>query len=171
MVKQFFSITLLAIIVSSCTAMTPYSFGFSAEEDDRFWISKALYNDYMGAPAGSIGCCLSEGGATAYVFPEEYPHKGYFMWRDFKEKKNYHAHVQYPDNVEELADGLADKVVLRSGKIKEKRVKIITSITEDNWVITWVANYIGGPGIVERELIEIGRAKGEILPPLEEESE
>jgi len=171
MVKQFFSITLLAIIVSSCTAMTPYNFSFSAAEDDRFWISKALYNGYMGAPAGSIGCCLSEGGATAYVFPEEYPHQGYFMWRDFKGKKNYHAHVQYPDNVKKLAEGLSNEILLRSGRVIEKEVFIITSITEDNWVVTWVANFLGGPGIIERELIEIGRAKGEVLPPLEEEAE
>jgi len=170
MVKKIISLLLLIVSVSGCTAMTPYSFSFSAEEDDRFWISKALYNGYMGAPAGSIGCCLSEGGATAHVFPEEYPHKGYFMWRDFKEKKNYHAHVQYPDNVEELADGLSNEIILADGTVREKRVKIITSITSDNWVVTWVANHVGGPGN-QREIIEIGRAKGEILPPLEEGSE
>jgi len=48
---------------------------------------------------------------------------------------------------------------------------IITSITTDNWVVTWVANYLGGPGIAEREIIELGRAKGEVLPPVEEGSE
>jgi len=73
MVKQFFSITLLAIIVSSCTAMTPYDFSFSAEEDRRFWLSRAVFNGYIGAGAGNVGCCLATWGGDSLCIPRRIP--------------------------------------------------------------------------------------------------
>jgi len=171
MLKHIFGMLLLAFALSSCSAMTPYDFSFSAEDSDRFWLSRAVFNGYIGAGAGNVGCCLATGGATVSVFPEEYPYKGYFVWHDELTDTHYHAHVQYPGNVEELANSLSDSVVLADGVVIKKDIMIITSITTHNWVVTWVANYLGGPGIAEREIIELGRAKGEVLPPVEEGSE
>ena len=78
-----------------------------------------------------------------------------------KQEQFYKAKVQYPDNVQEMAANMPMEVWLHSDdEPSAGRINLITSITSDNWVITWLANAGGGPNIKKRELIELGRAKG-----------
>lgn len=163
--KHLFILVLLAIsIVSGCSAnpkFEKYIFNFSAEEDDRFFITDAVFDRTFGAPAGSVGCCLASGGKSSSLSVSYYPGYGEFTWYDMKQEQFYKAKVQYPDNVQELAANMSMDVWLYSQEEPSKgRVNLITSVTSDNWVITWLANAGGGPNIKKRELIELGRAQG-----------
>ncbi|MDN3649333.1 hypothetical protein QWZ13_10445 [Reinekea marina] len=164
MSKSLFLILLAWCLVAGCSAnpkFEKYTFNFSAEEDDRFFITDAIFDRTFGAPAGGVGCCLATGGASSSLRVSYYPSYGEFTWYDLKHKQFYKAKVEYPDNVQEMAANLPREVWLFSDdEPVEGGPELITSVTSDNWVITWLANYPGGPNIKKRELIELGRAKG-----------
>ena len=138
-----------------------YIFNFSAEEDERFFITDAIFDRTFGAPAGGVGCCLATGGASSSLRVNYYPGYGEFTWYDMKYKQFYKARIQYPGNVQEMAANMPKQIWLHSQEEPvDAYINLITSITSDNWVITWLANAGGGPNIKKRELIELGRAKG-----------
>ena len=162
-------ICILLSIATACSEPVDYTFGFSAEESDRFYLVTAKYDDYMNVPAGIIGCCLANGGKSASMFPEKYPKKGYFVWHDESTKTYYQATLHYPVNLKEIADDLPDFYFVTNYKgVKRKEPKavyLITSITSNNEVVTWVANTMMGAPHIDRTIIELDRAKGEPFVP------
>jgi hypothetical protein len=166
---RIFILCLLISITAACSEPVDYRFGFSAEESDRFYLVTAEFDDYMNVPAGIIGCCLASGSASASMFPEKYPRKGYFVWHDKPADIYYHATLNYPKNLKEIADDLPEFISVTGfqGKVskKPKQIYILSSITSKNEVVSWISNRgIGGP-YVKRNLIELDRAKGEPFVP------
>ena len=163
-------ILLSSLSMMSCSEPVDYTFGFSAEESNRFLLVTAKYDDYMNVPAGVIGCCLGSGGKSASTFPEKYPKEGYFVWYDKVSESYYQATLKYPENMKEIADKkLPDFYTIKDYKNIEskrpKRIYLITSITSKNEVITWLANAKMSASHIDRTTIELDRAKGESFVP------
>ena len=159
-------LALICLSLLACSEPVDYTFGFSAEESNRFLLVTAKYDDYMNVPAGVIGCCLASGGASASMFPEKYPKKGYFVWYDKLTESYYRAYLTYPDNIKTIADELGDLVYWKDGSTSHKSVYLITSITSNNEAITWLSNTMrNSKALTKRELVELDRAKGESFVP------
>ena len=162
-------ICILLSITTACSEPVDYTFGFSAEESNRFYLVTAEFDDYMNVPAGIIGCCLANGGKSASMFPEKYPKKAYFVWHDKPADIYYHATLKYPENLKEIADDLPDFFLIKGYQGVERKepkaVYLITSITSNNEVVTWVANTMMGAPHIDRTIIELDRAKGEPFVP------
>lgn len=159
------------LLPTACSAIPrkgklDYNFGFSAYKGGDIFLVKAIFNGYR-VPAGAIGCCVGYGGASSEGFAN-YPSHANFVWLDVKTGIFYKASLVYPDNIAEIADGLSEYYWLHSQKEPEKvkTNKLITSITADNYVVSWVANAIGitsGLGhrnTKKRDIVELARAKG-----------
>jgi hypothetical protein len=159
-------IVLFFVFNASCSEPVKYTFGFSAAEDNRFWFITAQFDSRMNVPAGAVGCCLGDAGKSASMFPKAYPKEGYFEWFDEKTTTYYQAHVQYPENLKQIADDLPDFYLVTNyeniTRKEPKQVYFITSITSDNQVISWISNSGSQGSHIEKEQIEIGRAKGKV---------
>jgi hypothetical protein len=162
---RLFILALICLSLLACSEPVDYTFGFSAEETDRFYLLTAEYDDYMNVPAGIIGCCLASGSKSASMFPEKYPKKGYFVWHDEATESYYRATLKYPENLKEIADGLPDFVNFTDGEKYPKEVYLLTSITSENEAISWISNGMIGNKYNDRTLIELDKAKGEPFVP------
>jgi hypothetical protein len=162
-------IILSSLSMMSCSEPVDYTFGFSAEESNRFLLVTAKYDDYMNVSAGVIGCCLASGGASASMFPEKYPKKGYFVWFDKSVNTYFHATLNYPKDIKSIADNLNDFILVRdyTGENSKhpKRIYLITSITSNNEVVSWLSNAKMASDNITRDLVELDKAKGEPFVP------
>ena len=147
-----------------CKRKAPYyDFSFSADDGHPIVLSASF--DGKGVPAGVLGgCCFSRGRATAAMMWQEYPSRGEFYWCDETTEQAYTATLHYPDDLEQIASSL-DKTYKLSWTSQPEpgHAHLITSVSRHNEVVSWMANSLGGPAVVERDLREIGRAPGKLV--------
>jgi hypothetical protein len=157
---------ILLTINTACSEPVKYTFGFSGDEDNRYGFVTAKFDNRMYVPVGNVGCCLGDAGATSSMFPKAYPKEGYFEWIDEKTFTYYSATIKYPENLKQIADDLPDFYLVTNyeniTRKEPKRVYLITSVTSDNQVISWISNSGSRGSHIKKELIEIGRAKGKV---------
>ncbi|MFC3032275.1 hypothetical protein ACFOEE_07080 [Pseudoalteromonas fenneropenaei] len=156
-------IILSLTLLTACARKVNYQFGYSGEDDERYTLVKAQF-DNTGTPGGSLACCIGDGGSGASMFPDRYPKTGYFEWFDTKEGHYYRAALTYPKNLQAIAEGLSD-VVYSSNKPSSAFLILITSFTNDKQVISFMANDPFGRDHIQREIVEVARAQGERFIP------
>lgn len=167
--RQFITFMFFSSLLMSCASQSTfedYVFGFSAEESDRFMFVRSVFDERIAVPAGVVGCCLSSSGKTAALFQKFYPSIARIEWYDFQDEQYRTATMQYPENLQQIVFDMNQKVESSStGGLNILSPVLITSISSDNYVISWVAITSWEGLMTQREIIEIGRAKGEVFVP------